>query len=700
MKKLNNNQTAIILPLKEVYSNKGFGAVSIWVKDYIKNSKNNDVVFCKKLSKNYKYLTRNIVPINLSSKFYTNNKYAELINEELIKRKINSVEIHNRPEYALYFIKHNPKLKISLVFHNNPNELRSSNLPKYKNLLLDNCYKVIFVSNWVKKQFFLNLDIKHKNNTDIIYNFIDPIKKFPNKEKTIIFSGKLNKSKGFHIFGQAIVKILDKFPDWKAVVYGNEQRETFSFKHKRLKINNWIEHKKLLKIYEKCSISVVNPTWEEPFGRTALECASRGCAVITSKSGGLSETFKNNLILDKNTPKKLFNLLSKLINDKNFLNKIQHSNFKNLIHTPHKSISKLNLNRQEINNKLKTKIIKYKILHISNFGIKTNHRLFNLSISNKISNGLIRNGHDVINFDYRDYSKSLFSDLNIDEKILEIIKNYNPNLVLLGHNNCLGAKTLDIIKNKFNTKIGLWYEDHVMKGDPHYRKNLDLIEKNHNLIDQYFITTAPEIIKTKIKKDKLNFLPIPVDANIENGNFFEINKTKDLFFALSNGVNFGKLKKKSFDERYLFINNLISNSNNKIDFNILGLYNEQPKWNDEFNKELMISRSALNLSRGGPSKYCSSNRIASIMGNGILPFIHKDVQYQDFFDNDEIETYSTIADIISKLSKIKNNDQRLYKRSKNAKKRYFDIFDNKIIADFIINKIFDTKKLYKYVWSK
>ena len=63
-----------------------------------------------------------------------------------------------------------------------------------------------------------------------------------------------------------------------------------------------ISHKNLLKVYEKSSISVVNPTWEEPFGRTALESASRGCAVITSHSGGLSETFENNLILKKLIP--------------------------------------------------------------------------------------------------------------------------------------------------------------------------------------------------------------------------------------------------------------------------------------------------------------------------------------------------------------------------------------------------------------
>ena len=44
-----------------------------------------------------------------------------------------------------------------------------------------------------------------------------------------------------------------------------------------------------------------------------------------------------------------------------------------------------------------------------------------------------------------------------------------------------------------------------MKGDPNYNKNLKLIETNHDLIDQYFITTSPDIIKTKIPNQKLIF---------------------------------------------------------------------------------------------------------------------------------------------------------------------------------------------------
>ena len=47
--------------------------------------------------------------------------------------------------------------------------------------------------------------------------------------KIIIFSGKLNSSKGFDLFGKAVIKILEKFPEWRAVAIGNEPREKFNF---------------------------------------------------------------------------------------------------------------------------------------------------------------------------------------------------------------------------------------------------------------------------------------------------------------------------------------------------------------------------------------------------------------------------------------------------------------------------------------
>lgn len=689
---------AIILPLKESFTVKKSGAVSIWVNDYLRKSKNKKkiIIICaENAEKNDKYLTKqNLFKIKIKSNLRTNYNYIREASNVLVANKIISTEIHNRPEYALFLKQTIPNININLIFHNDPNKIRGSASPREKLLLLEKCSNIIFVSSYLKNIFFKNINTNHQNNTHVIFNSVEKQKKFPNKKKVIVFSGKLNKSKGYPIFLDACNKILNKNKDWKVEVYGNEPRESYPFAHERFKITNWVSHKKMLQIYNYSSISVVNPTWNEPFGRTAMESASRGNAVITSKSGGLGETFKNNLVLNKNNSKILEKTIQKLINNKKLLQKIQKLNFLNPLRLRNKSVMALDsliFNQTEF---ASFRCAKYKILHISTFGEKIDHRTFNLSISNKITKGLIRNNNDVINFDYREKSKTFFE--NLDQKILRIHKNYKPDLILFGHNNILQRSTL--IELSKHSKLALWFEDHLMKGDPSYIKNLKLIEKNHDLIDNYFVTTAPEKIKTKIKKNKMSFLPVPVDPNIEEFNFFSSNKDKDLFFALSHGVNYGKLK-NSIDERENFLNRLIKLSAGKIDFHILGFNNEEPKWNYDYYKELMRCSIALNLSRGGPTKYTTSNRIATLVGNGIATAVTDKIMWQDFFNKDELIFYKNEKDLIKKILFYKKNPDKLKRLAKKGKIKYFKIFNNKIVADFIIHKIFKSKPNFKYSWK-
>ena len=96
-----------------------------------------------------------------------------------------------------------------------------------------------------------------------------------------------------------ISKILNKYKDWSANVLGDEQREKLIFKHDRLNIMGFQNHSTVLKNYNKTSIAVVCSRWNEPFGRTSLEAASRGCAVIISNRGGLPETISDGITLGK-----------------------------------------------------------------------------------------------------------------------------------------------------------------------------------------------------------------------------------------------------------------------------------------------------------------------------------------------------------------------------------------------------------------
>ena len=61
---------------------------------------------------------------------------------------------------------------------------------------------------------------------------------------------------------------------------------------------------------------------------------------------------------------------------------------------------------------------KLRIINLYNSGQKLNHRLYNISIGKKFTNGFIRNGHDVLEISDRDFIRQnrLFSLKNSNQK--------------------------------------------------------------------------------------------------------------------------------------------------------------------------------------------------------------------------------------------------------------------------------------------
>ena len=195
-------------------------------------------------------------------------------------------------------------------------------------------------------------------------------------------------------------------------------------------------------------------------------------------------------------------------------------------------------------------------------------------------------------------------------------------------------------------------------------------------------------------------MPNPTDSSFEVLSNYENNHcSMDVFFALSHGVNFGKLRKASKDEREDFLSKLLKKGKN-INFHILGINNDAPKWNYDFYKEIMICKMSLNLSRGKPLKYASSNRIDTYMGNGILTFIDERVHYKDFFSENEMLFYKNENDLINQINEIKNNIKRINQISKNGKRKYFELFNNKLVSESILNKSLNYPSKFKYVWKK
>ena len=166
---------------------------------------------------------------------------------------------------------------------------------------------------------------------------------------------------------------------------------------------------------------------------------------------------------------------------------------------------------------------------------------------------------------------------------------------------------------------------------------------------------------------------------------------------MSHGVHRGGLKKGKFDDRERYINKLLKKNDN-IKFDIYGMNNVQPIWGDNFIKKISQSSMGLNLSRGKPIKYYSSDRIAQLLGNGLLTFIHHDTFFRDFFSSKEIIFYNDIIDLSYKINKYKKDQNMRKIIARNGKNKYFKYFNSTIISDFILSKTIGYKSKNKFIW--
>jgi glycosyltransferase involved in cell wall biosynthesis len=709
---------SILLPYKENFSPTYAGAVSLFVKDTVKLSEykkyitifgNTNLRNIFKLTYKNIDLKKNI--IQSGSKLYVN----EFLNFEK-KSPSDLIEIHNRPNYFHLIHKEIKNQKIVLYFHNDPLTMTGSKSVTDRKKLLNHAAKIIFNSHWSRKRFLQGIEGIHLNSEKItvIYQSICPAKvNLYNKKKWITFVGKLNQAKGYDLFGKAILKILKKYKKWKGVVIGDEPRATLIFKHKRLNVMGFTNHNKVLEIFKKTSVAVVCSRWNEPLGRSSLEASSRGCATIISNRGGLPETITHGIILKKLTVSSVYNAIKDLIDNEKKRIQLQTLSIKNFFHTNKLSSKKMDnyrknilqaklINKKSTNHKTKS----LRILHVTNFNERHDGRLF-FNTGRRINNGFIRLGHSVLEFSDRDIVRHYknFGDHTgskaLNRKLINTVYNYKPDLLIFGHADLVTPETIAYLKDNYkDLRVSQWFLDPLIKNGPDYEKNKSRILDKIQFTDTNFLTTSPDVLDFLPKNKPCFFIPNPSDPSFEVLNNYENNQcSMDVFFALSHGVHRGILKKGKHDERADFVNKLIEKTPN-VKFDLYGINNIQPIWADSYLKSIANAKMGINLSRGNPIKYYSSDRITQFVGNGLLTFIHNKTHYNNFFSENEIIFYDNVSNLSEKIQKFAKDDGSRKKIAKKGKEKYMKFFNSTIVADYIINNTFGySYKKNNYLWE-
>ena len=211
------------------------------------------------------------------------------------------LEVHNRPDIALYLAERVP-VPVLLVLHNDPQGMRRAASPAERLNLLGTLACVATVSRHLEARLMDGL-YEASRYPVVLPNCIDLAALPPPapREQVFLFAGRVVADKGADIFVEACARALPRLPGWRAEIigadrFGADSPET-PFLHELrpraaaagVTLLGWLPHDQVLAALSRAGIAVVPSRWAEPFGLTALEALATGTPLLFAASGALPE---------------------------------------------------------------------------------------------------------------------------------------------------------------------------------------------------------------------------------------------------------------------------------------------------------------------------------------------------------------------------------------------------------------------------
>lgn len=203
------------------------------------------------------------------------------------------IEAQNRPQTMPVLRRAAPDAKLVLHLHNDPQSMAGSRSLAERARLLDLCDAIYCVSDWVRGRLLQGLEDR-RGRALVMLNGVNVPEATPKKERIVAFTGLMNAIKGATELVRAFAAA--DVPGWRLVMAGADRdgvlaslaRERAAL-DKRFDYLGQIGHADAMELLARAEIAVVPSVWEEPCGRAAIEALAQGCAVVTSRRGGLPE---------------------------------------------------------------------------------------------------------------------------------------------------------------------------------------------------------------------------------------------------------------------------------------------------------------------------------------------------------------------------------------------------------------------------
>tara|TARA_B100001778_G_scaffold320193_1_gene310363 strand:- start:524 stop:1522 length:999 start_codon:yes stop_codon:yes gene_type:complete len=319
-----------------------------------------------------------------------------------------------------------------------------------------------------------------------------------------------------------------------------------------------------------------------------------------------------------------------------------------------------------------------------------------VSTGRRLFNGMIRNNWKVCEYSDRDIAKFeaplAIKPLGVkaaNKRFIETVENFTPDAILMGHCDLLTNQTLKIIKQRFPS-IPIIYRNI----DPLWReRNVAMIEHRKEVVDAIFVSTAGEPLKQfATGKNVVGYIPNATDPGMDDQDNSQKDKfERDLLFV-------GRGNKS--DDRYSFLEAISPELKDHLTFESYGLYGKPCIYGNGYDELLATSKMALNLNRYEGWPLYSSDRIAQLMGNGLLTFLWDKGDMRKFFTDEHVAFFKDKDDLVRKAKAFNSDDALRQSVAAAGRAHYHEHFSGQHVVSFMVETALGLPYSHDYIWKE
>jgi len=342
-----------------------------------------------------------------------------------------------------------------------------------------------------------------------------------------------------------------------------------------------------------------------------------------------------------------------------------------------------------------------RILHAGNFGSRAKGAFLH-SVAAKLSRGLIRGGHHVVDFSDRDVARAAtpfgsrkLGVIGANRALTQLAHEMRPDVLVLGHADTVWASTVAGLKRAMPAlRVVQWNVDPIFEPG-----NLTRIRSKLAVVDATLVSSAGEALAPLRRPGmRLGFLPNPVDFSVETGKAHLREALPfDLFFACGHPAR----PLRSLCGQAVHMERLLAMLARRVPglrLRLAGLCGRPHVFGHAYQAALAETAVGLNVSRRNDVALYSSDRLAQMAGNGLAILIDRATGYDRLFSDEQMVFFGSLDELAAQTRRLVAEPAWRCEVATAGRARYHGLFNETAVARYLIEVACDAHDPKNYAW--